>query len=178
EVAAPGGQRDGAGDGGSPDDLAADEPADVLEHRVAVVAGLADGDVGVGAEQHAVRAVDAALAELAERAGDGRRVLAHVFWQAHRRVAGARPDAVDAGGRLAVEDRAVLREGELAGGIPVRLPIGGPCAPRSTPAISRRSRVNAARSSTSDAARRCRASTPAAGASMSRTRPVPTADSS
>src|SRR5215467_5782835 len=38
EVAAPGGQRDRAGDGGRPDDVAADEPPDVLEHRVAVVA--------------------------------------------------------------------------------------------------------------------------------------------
>ena len=89
-----------------------------------MVAGLADGDVGVGAEQHRVRAVDAAVAQLAERLGDRRRVLAHVRGQAHRRIAGARPDALDAGRGIAVEDRAVLGEGDLRGGVLDRLPVG------------------------------------------------------
>src|SRR5499427_626602 len=50
-------------------------------------------------------------------------------------------------------------------------------APRSTSSISARERAKGARSSTSAAARRCRACTPSAGAAMLRTLPVPTADS-
>ena len=49
---------EGAGDGRGPDDLAVDEMLDVLDHRIAMVAGLVQRGIGVGAEQHRVRAVD------------------------------------------------------------------------------------------------------------------------
>src|SRR5262249_14312868 len=100
------------------------QPLDVLDHRVAVIAGLADRGVGIGAERHRVRAVDARYAQLAERRGDRGRVLADVGGQAHRRVAGSLADAVGAGRRVALEDRAVFGEGYLPGRVLDRLPVG------------------------------------------------------
>jgi hypothetical protein len=58
EIAATGGQHESTANSGGPDDLIVDKPLDVLQHRVPVVAGLGECGVGVGAEQHRVRAVD------------------------------------------------------------------------------------------------------------------------
>src|ERR1700693_1651662 len=51
EVAAAGGEHESAGDGRSPDDLAIYQALNVFHHRVAIVAGLAERRIGVGAQQ-------------------------------------------------------------------------------------------------------------------------------
>lgn len=130
EVAAPGGQHDCAADRGRPDDVAGQQPLDVLDDRVPVVAGLADLGVRVGAEQHRVRAVHAGHPQLAERLGDRRRVVLGVGGQDHRRVARPLADTLDAGGRVALDNRAVLGERDLLGGVLDRLPVGVLCPPR------------------------------------------------
>ena len=70
EVAAAGRQHERAGNRGSPDDLVVDQPLDVLDHRIAVIAGLAQRGIGVGAQHHRVRTVDAGEPQLAERLRD------------------------------------------------------------------------------------------------------------
>jgi EmrB/QacA subfamily drug resistance transporter len=129
EVAAPGGQHDRAGDRRRPDDLAGQQPLDVLDDRVPVVAGLADLGVRVGAEQHRVRAVHAGHPKLAERLRDRRRVVLGVGGQDHRRVARPLADALDPRGRVTLDDRAVLGERDLLGGVLDRLPVGVLCPP-------------------------------------------------
>ena len=109
---------------GRPHDVVADHPAQVLDHRVAVVGGLAGRGVGVGAEHHRVRPVHAGRAQLAQGLGDGLRVAGRLGRQRDRRVAGSRPDAVDVRRRVAVEDRAVLGEGQQPRGVLDRLPVG------------------------------------------------------
>jgi len=47
EVAATGGQNDGARDAGRPDDLVVDQPLDVLEDGIAVITGLGQLSIGV-----------------------------------------------------------------------------------------------------------------------------------
>jgi EmrB/QacA subfamily drug resistance transporter len=124
EVAAPGGQHDRAADRRGPDDVAGQQPLDVLDDRIPVVAGLADLGIGVGAEQHRVRAVHAGHPQLAQRLRDRGRVILGVGGQDDRRVAGPLADALDAGGRVALDDRAVLSERDLLGGVLDRLPVG------------------------------------------------------
>src|SRR5579863_6161488 len=58
-------QHESAADCWRPDDLVFHQPLDVLQHRVSVVTGFGERGVGVGAEQHGVRAVDANQAQLA-----------------------------------------------------------------------------------------------------------------
>jgi hypothetical protein len=117
EVAAPGRQHDRAADRG-------------LDDRVPMVAGLADLGVGVGTEQHGVWAVHAGHPQLAERLRDRRRVVLGVGGQDHRRVARPLPDALDAGGRVALDNGAILGERDLLGGVLDRLPVGVLCPPR------------------------------------------------
>ena len=52
EVAAAGGENEGAGDGRRPDNLLGNEALDVLDYRIAVIAGLAQRGIGVGSENH------------------------------------------------------------------------------------------------------------------------------
>ena len=112
-------------------------PGDSLDHEKILESikgakgtkvSLAGGRVGVGAEYHGIRAVDPRRAQLAECLRERLRVQDGVRRQGHRRVAGPRPDPVDVGGGVAVEDRAVLGEGQLAGGVLDRLPVGVPGA--------------------------------------------------
>jgi len=123
EVAAPGCQHDRTADRGRPDDVAGQQPLDVLDDRIAVVAGLAHLGVGVGAEQHRVRAVHTGHPKLAQRLSDRRRVVLGVGGQDHRRVARPLADALDLGCRVALDDRAVFGERDLLGGILDRLPV-------------------------------------------------------
>ena len=101
-----------------------DQPLDVLEHRVSVVAGLGKRGVGFGAEQHRVGPVDADETQLAQALGDGFRVLADVGGERHDRIAGALTDASNAGGGITVKYGAVLGKGDLSRGILRRLPVG------------------------------------------------------
>ena len=64
EIAAPGGNHKCALDGRRPDDFVIDEPLDVLEDRVALVAGLRQRGVCIGTEQDRVRTVDAGKTQL------------------------------------------------------------------------------------------------------------------
>src|SRR4029077_2959040 len=65
EIAASSGQHERAGNGGCPDDLISDQPLDVFQYRVSVVAGFRECCVGVAAEQHGIGAVDTDETQLA-----------------------------------------------------------------------------------------------------------------
>lgn len=130
EVAAPGRQHDRAADRGRPDDLAGQQALDVLDDRVPVVAGLADLGVGVGAQQHRIRAVHPRHPQLAQRLRDRRRVVLGVGGQDHRRVAGPLADALDFRGRVTLDNGAVLGERNLLSGVLDRLPVGVLRSPR------------------------------------------------
>ena len=58
EVAAAGADDESAVNGGCPDDFAFDQTFDVLENRVAVVAGFGELGIRVGAEQYALGAIN------------------------------------------------------------------------------------------------------------------------
>ena len=58
--------------------LSIDEPLDMFQYRVTVIAGLGERGVGVGAEQHRVGAVDADEPQLAQALRNGFRVLSHI----------------------------------------------------------------------------------------------------
>ena len=94
------------------------------EHRIAVVARLGDRGIGLGAQHHRIGAVDADQAQFAQRVGDRVRIVGHIGRQGHRRVAGALANALDAGRRIAFENRAVLGKGDLFRGVLGRLPVG------------------------------------------------------
>jgi hypothetical protein len=70
------GHHEGAGDGGGPDDFIFDQPFDVLQHRVSVVASFGEGRIGVGAEQHRIGPVDTDEPQLAQGLGHGFRPAA------------------------------------------------------------------------------------------------------
>ena len=65
EIAAARGQDKGARDGRGPDDLAADETVDMLQHRVAVIAGFGERRVRISAEQNGLGTIYADAAQLA-----------------------------------------------------------------------------------------------------------------
>ena len=52
------------------------------QHRIAVVAGLGQRGVGIGAQQHRIGTVDADQPQLAQGLGDGVGVVAHIGRQA------------------------------------------------------------------------------------------------
>jgi EmrB/QacA subfamily drug resistance transporter len=130
EVATPGREHDRAADRGRPDDVAGQQALDVLDDRVPVVAGLADLGIGVGAQQHRIRAVHARHPQLAQRLRDRRRVVLGVGGQDHRRVARPLAYALDVGGRVTLDNGAVLGERNLLGGVLDRLPVGVLGSPR------------------------------------------------
>src|ERR1700722_11659278 len=123
EIAATGGQHEGAGNGGRPDDLIFDQTLDVLEHRVSVIAGFGERGVGVGAEQHGVGAVDTDEAQPAQALGNCIRVFPHVAGQRHDGIACSFSNASDAGGGIALEYGGVLGKGDLPRGVLRRLPV-------------------------------------------------------
>src|SRR5579863_10040086 len=125
EIAAPGGEHEGPVNGRGPDDLVVDELLHVLEHRIAIVDGLGEGGIRVGAEQDGIGSVDADETKLAQRLRDRIRILTHVGRQRHDRIAGPLPHATDARGRVAFENGPVLGIGDflrrVLRGLPVRV---------------------------------------------------------
>src|SRR5208283_118534 len=93
-------------------------------HRVSVVTGFGERGVGVGAEEHRVRAVDPDETQLAQALSDGIGVLANVGGKRLDGIAGALADAPNAGGGIPVEYGGVLGEGDLSRGVLCGLPIG------------------------------------------------------
>ncbi len=123
EVAAARGQHKRAGNRGSENDLLVDQPLDVLDDRIAVIARLAQRRVRVGAHHHRIRPVDAGEAQLAERLRDRVGIMRRVAGQRRHFVAGPLPDAFDAGGGVALEDRAVFRKCDQLRRVFQRLPV-------------------------------------------------------
>src|ERR1700729_2202244 len=123
EIAATGGQHEGAGNGGRPDDLIFDQTLDVLQYRVSVVAGFGERGVGVGAEQHGVGAIDTNETQTAQALGNRIRVFANVAGQRQDRIAGSFANAPDAGGGIALEYGGVLSKSNLPRGVLRWLPV-------------------------------------------------------
>src|SRR5262249_3618021 len=88
EIATASSQDKGAGDRRGPNNLAVDDPPEVLQHRVSVVSGLGDGCVLVGAQQHRIWTIDADETQLTERVGNGVGIVAYIGGQRLDRVAG------------------------------------------------------------------------------------------
>ena len=88
---------------------------------------LGEGRIGIGAEQHRIGSVDTDETELGQCLGDGVRILAHVGWQCHARIAGSLADANDACRRVALENSSVLGMGNLLRGVLCGLPVGIVC---------------------------------------------------
>lgn len=139
-----------------------------------MVGGLADLGERIGTQQHRVRATHTGEAQLRQCQADGLRNVARILGQVQWSVRRRRTNALDPRGRVAFEDRAVLRERDLLGSS-FTASRSTSWAPRSTLSSSSRESVNDTRSSTTDATRCCRARTPSAGASISLVRPRPTA---
>src|SRR5580704_14311288 len=104
EISATSGQHESAGDGGSPDDFIVDKTLDVLQHRVPMVAGFGKCSVGLGTEQHRVRAIYADEPQLAQALGNGFGVLTHVGGKRRLRIAGALTNPQDAGSGVTLEN--------------------------------------------------------------------------
>src|ERR1700733_1150713 len=123
EIAATSGEHEGAGNSRCPDDLIFYQSLDVLEHRIAVVAGFGECGVGVGTEQHGVGAVDPDEAQPTQTLSDHIRVLANIFRERHDWVAGSLSDSSNAGGSIAFEYGRVFGKGHLSRGVLRRLPV-------------------------------------------------------
>ena len=139
---------------------------DVLQHRVAVVDGLREQRISVGAEHDRIGPIDADETQLAQRLRDSIRILAHVGRQRHDRIARSLPDAFDLSRRIALEDGAVFGERDC------RAASFAGCQsesfePRSTSSICWRSSSKGTRSSTRGLTSRCRARIPSPGAAIS-----------
>ena len=128
EVAASGGDDEGAVDGGRPDDFAVDQAFDVFEDRIAVIAGFGKFGISIGAEQDGVGAVDADETQLAQGLRKGFRILAHVGGKRFLGITGALADPDDSSGGVAFENGAVFGKRELACRVLCGLPIGVICA--------------------------------------------------
>ena len=106
-----------------PNDFIVDQPLDVLQHRISVMAGFSECGIGLGSKQDSIRAIDADEPQLAQGVSNGVRVLANVGRKGHFRIACPLTNSHDAGCRIAVKNRAVLGKGDLASGVFRRLPI-------------------------------------------------------
>src|SRR5215472_9922524 len=108
EIAAAGGQDKRPGDRRRPDYLAVDDASEMLQYRIAVVSGFGNGGIGVGAQQHRVRAIDTYQTQHTDGVSDGVGVIAYVGGQRLDRVAGTLANALNTAGGIAREDRAIL----------------------------------------------------------------------
>jgi hypothetical protein len=79
--------------------------------------------ISIRAEQHGIGSVDAGKAQLLERLTDRGGIIGDVRGEIRRRIGAALADAGDAGGREAVEDRAVFRERQFVRGGLRGLPV-------------------------------------------------------
>src|SRR4029077_1889084 len=71
-----------------------------------------------------VRPVDADETKLAQCLRDRIRILTHVDWQSHDRIAGRLPNALDRRRGIAFEDTAILRVRDCLRGVLRGLPVG------------------------------------------------------
>src|SRR5271155_2643862 len=101
EVAAARRQHERAGNRGSEYYFVVEEPLDVLDDRIAVIAGLAQRRVRVGAHHHRVWSVDPGEAQLAQRLRDCVRVMSGIAGQGGDFVAGPLSYAFDSAGGVA-----------------------------------------------------------------------------
>src|SRR5690606_40881069 len=90
---------------------------DVLEQRIALVAGSADGGKDLLAQYQDIGAVHAGQAQLAECLAHNGRIARDVGGQLDRPLLGLRADARDTASRVAVESRPVLGVGDLLRGV-------------------------------------------------------------
>src|SRR5918993_1603930 len=124
EVAAALGKHQAAIESGRPDDVAVDQALDVAQDRVARVGAGGEVLVELLVQDHGEGAFDALVAQL----GEGRRHRAGIVGMAaaerHRRRCRGLADAGDVRGLVAVEDRAVLGDGDLARRGDHRIEIG------------------------------------------------------
>ncbi len=97
---------------------------EVFADRVAVLGRLAHRRVDVGGQQHGIGSVDAGEPQLGERLADHVGNLTGVVGQSQRRIGRGLPDALDARGRVSLEDRPVLHERKLLRGILDGIPVG------------------------------------------------------
>ena len=123
EISPTGSHDKGALNGGSPYDLIVDQPLHMLQHRIALITGLSQFRIGIGAEEYRVRPIDAYESQAAESLGYCVRILAHIARQRHLRIAGALPHSHDSSGGIALEDGPILGKRDLARGVLRRLPV-------------------------------------------------------
>ncbi len=123
-VAAARGQHDGALDGGRPEDVAVDDARQVRHQGEAVVGGLADQRVQLGAQEDGVGALDAGEAQLGHGLRDGLGNVVDVRGHRDREVRRRGADPVDGRGAVAVEDGAVLGERDALRRVLQRIPVG------------------------------------------------------
>src|ERR1700716_1471635 len=114
EIAAAHRDHHAAVEAGRPDDLAVDQPPDVAQARVAAVGARGEILVELVVQHHGERTLDALIAQLGERGGDGAGIVGVARAERHRDIAAGLADAGDVRGLVAVEDRAVLGDGDFA----------------------------------------------------------------
>src|SRR5579862_3298863 len=124
KVAAARGDHERTVNGGRPDDFSFNESLDMVKHRISIVAGFGELGIRVGAEQNAIRPIDADKPQLAQGLRKGFWVLSHVGGKRFLRIARSLPNTDDASRSVALENGAVFRESKLARGVFCRLPIG------------------------------------------------------
>src|SRR5712691_5766933 len=125
EIARADTQHDRALDGGRPHERTVHELADDVEHRVTAVAdGLGQAGVVAGSHGDRIGPVHAGQAKEPRRLRDAVRIGLVVVGNGQDGMRGGLVDALDAAGRVAVEDRGVLGEGDAGRGVEQRLELG------------------------------------------------------
>ena len=118
EVPAAQAENDAAHDAGRPHQGPAQDVAEVVEEQVPPVLGaLDDPRVHVGADRQSVGSVDARLTQRVDAPGHAVGGEGHVPVQLNGLMGGAVGDAPQPGGLVAVEDRDVLAQRDLAHGL-------------------------------------------------------------
>src|SRR5579863_6912959 len=124
EVAASGSDDEGAVNGGCPNNFAFDQPLEVFQDRIAVVAGFSKFGISIRAEQNGVWSVDPDEAQLAQALRKSFRILAHVSGERLFWITRPLAHSDNSSGSVAFENGAVFGEGELARRVFRGLPIG------------------------------------------------------
>src|SRR5579863_3389392 len=104
EVPATGAEHKGAGDRRSPNDFGVDETLDVLQDRIALITGLAQSRVRLGAQEYVIRTVDTDEAQLVQGFSDRLGIGANVGGEGDDRIAGPLADAFYPGCGIAFKD--------------------------------------------------------------------------
>ena len=107
-----------------PDNVAVNDPLDVFEHGISMIAGLGERRVLIGSEQNRVGPIDAYQAQLAQCVGHRIGIIAHIGWKRVDWIAGAFSNALDICFGVSVEDGPVFGKGKFLRRVFRRLPIG------------------------------------------------------